>query len=383
MKEKEFAAGKIFIEEMYNLEPEHAFRIDKHRDSNNYTYSSIYKGHVAKYLRLSNHCLGLKDSQTIVWSKNATHEKTKSKPSEKRYYSRENRKRLRDEHSEVVDLSSMRDEIRDKKFEEEVKRRLFLPLNAQQSIPGAYNPLGIYDKSTELWLQGKGLIPTQPTSNKTPTVREKNDEYVTRKTGEFNKILRENKQDVKTWLAFVKFQEEVVELDSTITNRSVREGAHFERKVAILERSIKENPACVELKLELLELCRKVWDSEKLEKEWKKLICVHSGNLQVWEHYLMFVACNRTAFSVLSLQREYSQCLAALGQHSYSGTVQGSQQRDNIESFMIGKTISGNRIRNFSLIWDVLIISIFMGSGWPRFPENTLMLYQQDLQLGP
>ena len=30
-----------------------------------------------------------------------------------------------------------------------------------------------------------------------------------------------------------------------------------------------------------------------------------------------------------------------------------------------------------------LIIIIFMGSGWSMFSENTLMLYQRDLQLGP
>ena len=28
-----------------------------------------------------------------------------------------------------------------------------------------------------------------------------------------------------------------------------------------------------------------------------------------------------------------------------------------------------------------LIVTIFMGSAWPTFSENTLMLYQQDLQL--
>ena len=35
--------------------------------------------------------------------------------------------------------------------------------------------------------------------------------------------------------------------------------------------------------------------------------------------------------------------------------------------------------RKFSVVWD----TFFMGSGWPMFSENTLMLYQQDLQLGP
>ena len=37
-----------------------------------------------------------------------------------------------------------------------------------------------------------------------------------------------------------------------------------------------------------------------------------------------------------------------------------------------------------SVTWDAfLIIRIFMGSGWPMFSENTLMLYQQNLKLRP
>ena len=37
-----------------------------------------------------------------------------------------------------------------------------------------------------------------------------------------------------------------------------------------------------------------------------------------------------------------------------------------------------------TVIWDTfLIITILMGAGWPMFSENTLMLYHQDLELGP
>ena len=40
--------------------------------------------------------------------------------------------------------------------------------------------------------------------------------------------------------------------------------------------------------------------------------------------------------------------------------------------------------RKFSVIWDTfLIITIFMGSGWPTFSKDTLILFQQDLQLDP
>ena len=48
-------------------------------------------------------------------------------------------------------------------------------------------------------------------------------------------------------------------------------------------------------------------------------------------------------------------------------TLQG--EVDNLTDFQVRK------YHKFSVI--------FMGSGWPMFSENTLMLYQQDLELGP
>ena len=54
-----------------------------------------------------------------------------------------------------------------------------------------------------------------------------------------------------------------------------------------------------------------------------------------------------------------------------------SQSREKVNQWV-------SNYRKFSVIWNTLKVSIFSGSGWPLFNENTgtLMLYQQDIQLG-
>lgn len=46
----------------------------------------------------------------------------------------------------------------------------------------------------------------------------------------------------------------------------------------ILDRAVDSNPICVELKLELLRLCRELWELAALLKEWKKLVFLHPNS---------------------------------------------------------------------------------------------------------
>ena len=49
---------------------------------------------------------------------------------------------------------------------------------------------------------------------------------------------------------------------------------------------------------------------------------------------------------------------------------------DKLDVYQLA-TINSQYLRHFFSNYD------FMGSGWPWFSENTLMLYWQDFQLGP
>lgn len=64
------------------------------------------------------------------------------------------------------------------------------------------NPLGVYDSSTALWLQGKG--------KQERTEQEKQDTQsvalLTGRTEEFNRQLREQPADTELWMKFIRYQ---------------------------------------------------------------------------------------------------------------------------------------------------------------------------------
>ncbi len=71
------------------------------------------------------------------------------------------------------------------------------------------NPLGVYDSSTALWLQGKG----QQQQQQQQTEQQKQDTQTGQsavllagRTEEFNRRLREQPADTQLWIKFIQYQ---------------------------------------------------------------------------------------------------------------------------------------------------------------------------------
>ena len=64
------------------------------------------------------------------------------------------------------------------------------------------NPLGVYDSSTALWLQGKG----QQDEQKQDTQTGEGAALVIGRTEEFNRRLREEPADTQLWIQFIRYQ---------------------------------------------------------------------------------------------------------------------------------------------------------------------------------
>lgn len=73
----------------------------------------------------------------------------------------------------------------------------------QQS--SSVNPLGVYDSSTALWLQGKGLQEQTAHENQ-DTQSGQSAALFTGKTEEFNRQLREQPTDTQLWMKFIRYQ---------------------------------------------------------------------------------------------------------------------------------------------------------------------------------
>lgn len=76
--------------------------------------------------------------------------------------------------------------------------------------PTWVNPLGVYDTSTSLWLQGKGLPESEGQKKESSSVTTGtgggSGSLLAAKVEDFNRRLRENPADTPTWLEFVRFQ---------------------------------------------------------------------------------------------------------------------------------------------------------------------------------
>lgn len=67
------------------------------------------------------------------------------------------------------------------------------------------NPLGVYDSSTALWLQGKGQQEqTEPQKQDIPTGQSA--ALLAGRTEEFNRRLREQPEDTQLWIKFIRYQ---------------------------------------------------------------------------------------------------------------------------------------------------------------------------------
>uniref|UniRef100_A0A8C9VEP1 NRDE-2, necessary for RNA interference, domain containing n=1 Tax=Scleropages formosus TaxID=113540 RepID=A0A8C9VEP1_SCLFO len=301
------------------------FCIDKKADSANWEYKSLYRGDIPRYKRKGNSSLGLDPAtQAVTWTDTKTSEKKRGDRTSERYFSRSCQQLLN-----TVDLSVV---TGSRGSGPNLTAVRFIPvpqcLEEEGSadtpqVPSAVNPLGVYDSSTSLWLQGKG--------RQEPGLQKEEGSAVTSRGGssstalmaarveDFNRRLRENPSDIPTWLEFVHFQDELTagpspfsgsEGDVDRCKKSLK--MTLEKKMAILERALESNPGSVELKLARLDLGRELWDPAALLREWRQLVFLHPNNAELWRAYLLFIQGQFSTLTVSKVNGVYGKCLSTL-----------------------------------------------------------------------
>lgn len=335
---------KIFIEDV-GLNPEHAFRVDRKSDHNILVFSAFAHPHIAKYIRRLP-CLG--DSS----KPNKSFRKVTS-TSANRYHAFY---KLYSDDSNVVDMSRPKT----KEISAEFKRAfhdMYIPIHLspndhsnsssvinQVEMRTSDNPLGVYDSSTCLYYEGKGVrqeVPHDAAPHLSENIyKETHEQYPIRLTTEFNKYLRDNPHDVKRWLEFVKFQNESMDSaqisDFTITakHEKITEAVILEKKIAILDKAIESNPKSVELLAYKYDLCKDLWDTDKLMSEWKRILFVHPNNTWLWQQYLKFVQTRFSAFTATKFVKLYKKCFDML-KKIHEGSFQSHKPLPGMEENML------------------------------------------------
>ncbi|TWW72359.1 nuclear exosome regulator NRDE2 isoform X1 [Takifugu flavidus] len=299
------------------------FCVDRKPDPANWTYKSLYRGDIAKYRRKGNSSLGLDPrKQEVSWEESQSKKKKKgtNKKAADRYYSAVNRQMLKSEA--LVSIFPTNSECSGA-----TGPALFLPLTDDQENtkgpPGgdvqstAVNPLGVYDSSTTLWLQGKGQQVHAEQEKSEPSATP-----LTGRTEEFNRQLREQPTDTQLWIKFIKFQDELSttvfgneEGEQGITSVDRRKSSYravLEKKLSIAERAIATNPCSITLQLERLKICQELLEPSVLAKEWKKLVFLHPNSAPLWREYLLFTQSYFSSFAVSKVNAAYGKCLSTL-----------------------------------------------------------------------
>ncbi|XP_029973188.1 protein NRDE2 homolog [Salarias fasciatus] len=306
------------------------FCVYRKPDPANWTYKSLYRGDVTRYKRKGSSCLGLNaQAQGVSWEESEKNKKQKGgdgKHTADRYFSRSNQQLLRSEPPNPVTAASLDGS------DAFGPASSFIPLSDNDTeIKGpagvrgqssSVNPLGVYDSSTALWLQGKGQQ-EQQTQQKPETQKDvESAPLLSGRTEEFNRRLREEPTDTQLWIQFIRYQDELSAAvfggeeeqqgSESAEHRKSSYKAVMEKKLSIADRAIATNPTCIALHLERLRICQELWEPAVLAKEWKKLVFLHPNSAPLWKEYLLFTQSYFSNFTVSKVNSAYGKCLSTL-----------------------------------------------------------------------
>ncbi|KAL8607399.1 hypothetical protein ACOMHN_024424 [Nucella lapillus] len=320
--------SKTFLQEIPGLTPEFAFRLDRKAEKSLWNYESVYKGYIARYRRATDKCLGNSSVQL-------SGKKEKIKAPSFRYYSKDNRKEIR-KKGQTVPV--------DKRVEKKTAEYISVKEkdDGRQRSSGLVqtNPLGVLDDATSLYVQGKALA-TSEENGEQPVV----DEMLER-TAFYNRRLQEDPGNVKLWMEFVSFQDQVFQDDrfstESVAKRRMRETFQpprscIEKKLAITDKALKANPSSLDLKLLKLEIEQDVSDSSALAKEWDDLLFVYAGDVRLWRHYLSFQQSRLATFTVGRVVKLYHRCFRTLIP-ILEDRVQVLKKSETMEEDLMGST---------------------------------------------
>ena len=341
--------GKVFIEGVWDVKAETAYRLDRHADANNLAYLALYKMHVARYRRHTGRgALGLPPNE-VLQLEGTKKKDRKNYNGEPRYF--HEIKGKSSEKTQVVKVLGEKGQ-RKSRFDQRAESNPdFIQVTSDLGIVNrnvVTNPLGIYDAATERYLEGKPSVKqTAKQITNTDHEQDTTDDFsggrILSRTAEYNKHLQEHPNDIDKWLEFVDFQDEAI-TDDINQPASNPEGATHKKKPsrlvlleiksAILEQAVKKNPACVGLKVRQLGLWGDQWEAGRVDQEWEQLVFAHPNDPRVWWERLAFLQTSVSLFSVSRVTKAYAKCLGTLSAIR-DGTFKSHPAKPHLEEHIL------------------------------------------------
>ncbi|DBA66769.1 TPA: hypothetical protein ACH3X2_001915 [Trebouxia sp. C0005] len=150
---------------------------------------------------------------------------------------------------------------------------------------------------------------------------ESQDEYILRRTKEFNIAVRERSHDLQLWLDYAAFQDETTR--SGRGRRGVQAGI-AEKKISILERALEFHPGSDRLLLALLDAAQAMSTPEELQRRWQVVLSYHGGSAKLWREHLQWQRAQYASFAVPQLRESYQNAVQALKQERVRRAREGA-----------------------------------------------------------
>ena len=228
---------------------------------------------------------------------------------------------------------------------------------------------------------------------------------IQQKTRKFNEQLRLKPKDESLWLEYVDFQDvAMAEAEFSLKSKDdddggdeeevkvskkkkkagslmVRTKAIVEKKLAILKTALDHNPKSVTLAVKRLELSKEILDSQTLDRQWKELIFLFPGNVQVWNEYLAFMTSHFTTFSLSKITEAFKSCFQKLKEMALDAFQQSQDLENQIANLVVRMchlwARAGYRERAVALFQANIEINLFS----PLFPgyyslEDRLAMFE-------
>lgn len=282
-----------------NLDPKDAYRLDTKSDTTNLSYDTLYSGDQASYRRyFGDLCLGLDrslslkftDRRSRVWKKH-------QKSALTRYHQMAGLEPT--ETTELKFSTLLHDQLEDTEME----------------------TLGHVDVLLLEMPKKKQMANKEKDKEETLLTPEV---YLMKKTSYYNQTLLQRPHDISMWLEFIRYQDEAslwgktagpagwMEGENETESRKKLNVALMERKVAIYERALENNPFSVELIVGYMELVEELWDTEKLVGKWKHIVFMNPHRSLLWLKYIEFCISRFSFFQTQTIISLFGKAISTL-----------------------------------------------------------------------
>ncbi|XP_076302993.1 uncharacterized protein LOC143221427, partial [Lasioglossum baleicum] len=147
----------------------------------------------------------------------------------------------------------------------------------------------------------------------TPSWYIKLEELQKNKTKEYNEKLTDNPNDIKLWIEYIEFQDTLGYFQQYQTAKDINRATTL-KKLSIIEKALEKNgESTILLKLKL-SFMRELLPADEFSKQLEILINKDSGNVILWQEFIMTTQTSVAMCTVPKVLDLYSKCFCILKQ---------------------------------------------------------------------